>query len=370
MMDRFRAVRLAGVRRTAALLILALAACGDGVTDGNPGGGSGRPGGGTPPPDTASVVTTIDIEPGTLQLRVDSSRALSATVRNQRGDVLAGRLPSWTSSDPTVVRVDYNGNTTALKVGSVVVTASLEGREGRTVVEVLPPPSVASVQVTGDVAGLEPDEARQLSALMRAANGTILDGRQITWSSSDSTVVRVRPDGQITGVKGGTATITATSEGVSGSLTIIIPQWLQFDLKTVFSQALPVVIDTYADTTDVTEFSMTITTYRSRLVWGRLWLSTVDWRYRQRYDLQLWKQKTTWFNGSAIATPEELVQTQTIRDEGVVEQWDLWTGEPIYASGLFGGHTFRVYRLADGTRLISQRIPGATEASFDLRFRK
>lgn len=370
-MDRLRAYRLAGARRTAALLTLALAAaCGDGVTDGSPGGGSGGPGGGTPPPDTTSVVASVEIDPGTLQLRVDSSRALRATVRSQKGDVMTGRLPSWTSSDPAVVRVDINGNTTALKVGSAIVTAVVEGKEGRTVVEVLPPPAVASVHVRGDVAGLEPGESRQLSALLRAANGTILDGREVAWSSSDSTVVRVLPGGQITGVKGGTATITAASEGVSGSMTIVIPPWLQFDLHTVFSQGLPAVLETSVDTTDVTGSTMTITTYRLRVVWGRLWLSTVDWRYRQRFDLQLWKQTTGWINGNTITGAEELVQMRTVRDEGVAEEFDPWTGEPIYASTWLDGQTFRIGRLHDGTRLISQRIPGETEAGYDLRFRK
>jgi hypothetical protein len=367
-MYRFRAVRLAGARRTAALVTLALAAaCGDGVTSGNPGG---NPGGGTPPPDTVSVVTTVEIDPATLQLRVDSSRALRATVRSQKGDVLTGRLVSWTSSDPTVVRVDSDGNTTALKVGSATVTAALDGKQGQTLVEVLPPPAVASVRVMGDVANLEPGESRLLYPRIRSANGADLDGRQVAWSTSDSTVVRVLQNGEITGVRGGTATITATSEGVSGSVTIIIPQWLQLDLHTVFGEGLPAVLETSADTTDRTAHGMVVTTYRLRMTSGRLWLSTVDWRYRQRYELQLWKQAITWLNGNAIVGAEELVQARTVRDEGLVDRWDLWTGEPIYASSWFAGHQFRVYRTADGTRLVSQRIPGETEASYDLRFRK
>lgn len=368
MMDRFRAVRLAGVRRTAALLTLALAAaCGDGVTDGNPGG---SPGGGTPPPDTTSVVASIEIDPGTLQLRVDSTRALSATVRSQKGQVMTGRLVSWTSSDPAVVRVDNDGNTTALAVGSATITAALDGRQGQTLVQVLPPPPVAVVQVTGDVAGLEPGESRHLSAQLRSAGGTVLYGPQVVWSTSDSTVVRVFPGGEVLAVKGGTATITASIDGVSGSITIVIPPWLQFDLETVYGQALPVVIDMYADTTRISEDAMLVTEYRQRLALGRLWISTLDSRYRQRYDLQLWKKTISYLQGNAIFGPEQLVDLRTIRDEGRASQYDLWTGEPIYASEWFAGHVFRAYRTDSRGRLISQRLPGETEASFDLRFRK
>lgn len=359
--------RSRAVRRMGALLALALAAaCGDGVTEGTP----GQPGGGTPPPDTTSVVATVEITPGTLQLRVDSSRALSATVRSQKGDVLTGRLVSWTSSDPTVVRVDINGNVTALKVGTSVITAGLDGRQGHSTIEVLPPPSVATVTIVGETAGLEPGESRLLGVQLRAANGQVLYGREVTWSTSDSTVVRVLPGGYILGVKGGTATITATSEGKSGSITIIIPQWLQFDLHTSNAQALPMVLEASADTTDRTEHGMVVNTYRLRLVWGRLWLSSIDSRYRQRYDVQLWKQSTAWINGNAIAGQEELIETRVIRDEGRAQLYDMWTGEPIYESDIFGGHSFRVYQTEGRGRLISQRIPGTTEASFDLRFRK
>ncbi|HEX6371293.1 MAG TPA: Ig-like domain-containing protein [Longimicrobium sp.] len=364
-----RDTRLAGARRTAALLTLALAAaCGDGVTDGRP-GSPGQPG--TTPPDTTPVVAWVEITPGTLQLPVEGTRALSATVRTSTGRELTGRVLSWTSSDPEVVRVDINGNATALKVGTSVITAAIEGRQGQSTIEVTPPPAppaVAHVQVLGDTQGLEPGETRLLAAVPRAANGEVLYGRQVTWSSSDSSVVRVLAGGEVLGGRGGTATITATSEGRTGSLTFVIPQWLQFGLASADGKALPVVLETSADTTDRTAYSMVVTEYRQRLAVGTLWLSTVDWRYRQRYDLQLWKRTVSYLNGNAMTGPEELIQVRTIRDEGVAEMFDVFTGDPIYESTQLGGHSFRVYRTEGRGRLISQRLPGATEAAYDLRF--
>lgn len=355
-------------RRLAALVALTLAAaCGDGVTNGQP-GTPGKPG--PTPPDTTTVVASVEIDPGTLQLRVETSRALSATVRSRTGTIVTGRMVTWTSSDPTVVRVDINGNATALKVGTSVITAATDGKQGQSTIEVIPPPAVASVHVQGDAANLEPGESRPLSVQLRAANGEVLYDRAVTWSSSDTSIVRVLPNGTVQGVKGGTATITATSEGKSGTLAIVIPTWMQYDLETVFGQGLPAVLEVSADTTDRTEHGMVIHEYRQRLVWGRLWLSTVDWRYRQRYDLQLWKKTITWWNGNTITGPEELVQTLTVRDEGLAEEFDVFTGEPIYASALFSGHDFRVYRTEGRGRLITQRIPGTTDASFDLRFNK
>lgn len=369
-MYRFRAPRLAA-RRLAALLTLALAAaCGDGVTNGRP--TPGRPGGGTPP-DTATVVASVEITPGTLQLRVDSSRALSATVRSQRGEVLQGRLLSWSSSDPSVVRIDINGNATALKVGTSVITASLDGRQGQSTIEVLPPPAppaVHAVWVTSESAAIEPGESLQLAVQLRSATGETLYNRAVTWTSSDSTVVRLLPGGQVLGLKGGTATITATSEGKSGSITFVIPQWLQFDLVSASGQTLPRVLELSADTVHQSAEVMIVDEYRLRLVWGRLWISTIDSGYRQRYEVQTWKKSITHFQGNTITGPEELVQSRTIRDEGRAEMYDVWTGEPIYESTLFGGHSFRASRTLNRGRSISQRLPGEGGETWTLIFNK
>jgi hypothetical protein len=379
-MYRSRAFRFAGARRLAALLALATAAAcaGDSPTEGTSGqpGKPGNPGnpGNPAPVDPQTQVGSVEIDPGTLQLVVQGSRALSATVRNPNGAVLTGRLPSWTSSDSSVVRVDINGNATALKVGTAVITAALDGRQGQSTIQVVTPSQanpVAWVRVSGQVAGMEPGETRSVYAELRGANGQEVYDRTITWSTSDSTVVRVSSIGEVTAVKGGTATITATSEGKSGTLTIVVPQWLQFDLGSVFNEALPAVVEVSADTTDRTEHSMTVTTYRLRLVAGRLWLSTTDWRYEQRFDLKLYRQTVTHFSsGDAIFGPDQVIETRAIVDQGNATEFDVFTGEPLYASTRFGGYGFRVSRLANGTRLISQRLPGEGGASYDLRFTK
>ena len=53
----------------------------------------------------------------------------------------------------------------------------------------------------------------------------MLTGRVVTWGSSDPTVATVNANGLVTGVALGSATITATSEGKSGTsaITVYIP---------------------------------------------------------------------------------------------------------------------------------------------------
>ena len=85
-----------------------------------------------------------------------------------------------------------------------------------------PPPPVATVSVTPASATLAEDETQQLTATTLSGRGTVLTGRAVTWSSSDLSTVTVAATGQITGVAAGTAVVSATSEGKSGSAAITV----------------------------------------------------------------------------------------------------------------------------------------------------
>ena len=51
---------------------------------------------------------------------------------------------------------------------------------------------------------------------------TVLTNRAVGWTSSNDAVAVVSSTGRVTGLKAGVVTITATSEGVSGTATIIV----------------------------------------------------------------------------------------------------------------------------------------------------
>jgi hypothetical protein len=73
-------------------------------------------------------------------------------------------------------------------------------------------PGVATVLVDGTV---------QLTAEPRDARHVALAGRAVAWTSSDTTVARVDArTGRVAAVRAGTATITATCEGKTGTATV------------------------------------------------------------------------------------------------------------------------------------------------------
>src|SRR5437588_1545446 len=81
---------------------------------------------------------------------------------------------------------------------------------------------VATVTVAPATASVQVGLTVQLTATTKDANGNTLTGRTVTWSSGNTGVATVSSSGLVTGVAAGSATITATSEGQSGTSAITV----------------------------------------------------------------------------------------------------------------------------------------------------
>jgi hypothetical protein len=81
---------------------------------------------------------------------------------------------------------------------------------------------VATVAVTPVTVSLNAGATQQLTATPRDANGNALTGRVITWGSSSTSIATVSSAGLVTAVSAGVATITATSEGKSGTAVVTV----------------------------------------------------------------------------------------------------------------------------------------------------
>jgi hypothetical protein len=84
------------------------------------------------------------------------------------------------------------------------------------------PNPVASVTISPPSASLTPQQTLQLSAVLKDAGGATLSDRQATWASSAAAVVTVNGTGMVSAIAAGTAAITATSEGKSGSALVTV----------------------------------------------------------------------------------------------------------------------------------------------------
>ncbi|MEO6529225.1 MAG: Ig-like domain-containing protein [Gemmatimonadaceae bacterium] len=166
-------------------------------------------------------VATVTVAPATVSLTPLQTRTLVATVTDANGTVVTNRPVSWSSSNALVATVTQAGVVTALIVGSTTITATSESKSGTATVTVGPVP-VGSVTVTPSTATLAAGAGTTLTATVKDANGNVMQGAQVAWSTSNSQVAAVSSSGAVTTSLAGTATITATSGGQSGTATITV----------------------------------------------------------------------------------------------------------------------------------------------------
>ena len=105
--------------------------------------------------------------------------------------------------------------TSTLKVCNVAITSG-------TVTPPPPPVAVAMVTVSPASASLTVGQTAQFSAVEKDATGNVLTGRIVAWTSSNVGSVSVTSAGLVTALAAGSATITATSETVSGTAAISV----------------------------------------------------------------------------------------------------------------------------------------------------
>ena len=79
---------------------------------------------------------------------------------------------------------------------------------------------VATVEIANAPAELETGKSRSLSAVTKSATGATLTGRDVRWTSSSDAILSVNAGGTIQAQSPGSATVTATSEGVAATATV------------------------------------------------------------------------------------------------------------------------------------------------------
>src|SRR5207253_2799246 len=166
-------------------------------------------------------VATVTVAPTSANLQTGQTVQLTATARDASGNVLSGRVMTWSSSSSSVASVNGNGLVTGAGAGSATITATSEGQSGTAAITVTAAP-VATVTVSPAAAAVQPGQTVQLTATTKDANGNILTGRTVTWASNSNPAATVSSSGLVTGVATGTALITATSEGQSGGAAIAV----------------------------------------------------------------------------------------------------------------------------------------------------
>jgi uncharacterized protein YjdB len=169
---------------------------------------------------TAAVLAAIQVTPanavvalGTTQQYTATGVYSDATTHDITDDV------NWISSDLTVATIDGDGLATTLKAGQTTISATLAGVTGTATLTVTGA-TPTSVVVSPATATTATGGTVQFTAMVHFSDGTQQNlTSAASWSSSNDTIATV-VGGLATGVAKGTATITATYSGQSGTASL------------------------------------------------------------------------------------------------------------------------------------------------------
>ena len=165
-----------------------------------------RQGGG----QSSVAVTGVSLNTNSLNLVVGNNSTLTATVAPTNA---TNKNVTWSSSDTSVATVSSTGVISALAAGSATITVNtLDGGFTDTCALTVVAPLPEIILVTGVTLNKStlPLQVEVSEILIATVNPSDATNKDVTWSSSDTSVVSVS-DGVVTALKAGTAVITVTT---------------------------------------------------------------------------------------------------------------------------------------------------------------
>ena len=166
-------------------------------------------------------VSSVAINPQIINVGIGQSSQILAVSKDANGDTITGLSIAWASSNVAVATVSSTGLVTGVSKGESTIIASVGGVSvsGSVLVTDV---SASSIEITPNKGTLSIGQSSQLSARLKDAQGNIVAGRDVSWSSSDTAIVTVSNAGMLTAISDGESTITASVEGVSGFATVTV----------------------------------------------------------------------------------------------------------------------------------------------------
>src|SRR5213078_565045 len=161
-----------------------------------------------------------------IQVSSDTVTWTSVFAGRSSGQTLQPERYDFLTVTGRYVRIVGHGQwsgTTELSVwNSLTEVAIYAGAAVGSAVATVDPAAVGSVTVSPAASSVQGGATVQLGDVTKDSAGNLLTGRTVSWMISNAAVATVSASGLVTGVAAGSATITATSEGKSGTSTITV----------------------------------------------------------------------------------------------------------------------------------------------------
>lgn len=159
------------------------------------------------------TVARVDVAPSNRVLAVGDTMRLTAYPKAANGTVLGSVAIAWRSMGEGVATIQSHGITGLVKAiapGTVRIEAESEGKIGFVNVTVVAAPLVvSSIEIQPSDVALDIGQQHTFEAIVKAADGTVIGGRTVTWSTSWAPMATV-----VGGANGAFAVVTAHATGL------------------------------------------------------------------------------------------------------------------------------------------------------------
>lgn len=170
-----------------------------------------------------ATVVSISISPGSPSVRKSKTLQLAATGTYSDGtqqDVTA--LAAWETAQPTIAAISSSGLVTGMAPGNAQVSAVYQSVTGTDMVTIQPP-ALISIAISPSNLALGKGQSFQLTATGSFGDGTQQDlTNVVNWTTNLPNIAFVAVGGGVTGMAAGSAQISATSQGVTGTDAITV----------------------------------------------------------------------------------------------------------------------------------------------------
>lgn len=171
-----------------------------------------------PEPITIIDATSVSLDQTSATLYVDDTVSLAAIVTPADA---TDKAVTWSTSDDKVATVNESGIVTAVGAGNATITVTtVNGKTATFAVTVnTRPVEVASVSLDKTALDLYVNDSASLTAIVSPADAT---EKEVSWTTSNSSVVTVSDSGEVTAKGIGTATVIAAAGGKTAVCVITV----------------------------------------------------------------------------------------------------------------------------------------------------
>ncbi len=168
---------------------------------------------------TSVAPASVEITPNPLDVHVGEKVKFSAAAKDGAGNAIDAKPSVWFAAPFDLAGADESGEVTFHAPGVVTVGAVIAGKTGYATVNV-GNPKIATLEIGKPEYPIVVGGAEKLAVIARSAEGNPRTDAVIKWTSEKPSIASVDVAGLVIGIAPGSATIRATSEGASNSVTL------------------------------------------------------------------------------------------------------------------------------------------------------